>query len=83
MSGTFEFGDYDKVITINKTLTIKGVGDGATLKPDAFRLTATQFLKIDSLASNVVLNNLKFIHGEPNAVIWQGNEGRIIIVIGC
>lgn len=78
LAGTFEFGDYDNAINVNKTLTIRGAGDGAVLKPDSFKLGATQFFKIDSVASNVILDNLKFVNGEPNAVVWQGSEGSVI-----
>ena len=77
LNGTFEFSEE---ITIAKSVTIEGIGDGATINREAFSVPNFRFFKIDSTASNVVLNNIRFT-GTTNinggAILWKGNGGVI------
>lgn len=77
LNGTFEFTGE---ITINKTLTIEGIGDGATIRQEEMPANTYRFFKIDSKASNVVLKNIKFIQAtntNGGAILWQGDDGVI------
>ncbi|WP_405316507.1 hypothetical protein [Methanobrevibacter sp.] len=77
LNGTFEFSEE---ITIAKSVTIEGIGDGTTINREAFITGNFRFFKIDSTASNVVLNNIRFT-GTTNinggAILWKGNGGVI------
>lgn len=77
LNGTFK---VENLVTINKPLNISGTDKGASIifdsavkKPGIFNIT--------SEASNVILNNLKFISGISNgcggAVTWFGDNGSI------
>lgn len=77
LNGTFEFSEE---ITIYDSVTIEGIGDGATIMQVDFSGTNFRFFKIDSAASNVVLKNIRFtgannING--SAILWKGSNGVI------
>jgi len=74
LNGTFSFNKNDNEITINKTITISGAGDGAIIiLGDNF--LSSRFFNIDTSASNVIFNNLKF--KSENAILWKGDNGLI------
>lgn len=76
-NGTFEFGGE---VTVKKAITIEGKCDGATIKTDPFQVSYSRFFNIDSTASNVVFNNLKFVqatNSNGGAILWQGDNGII------
>ena len=73
LNGSFEFKN---TITISKSIKIIGTDDGATIKRDEWTSNIFSFFNIESTASNVVLNNLKFNQGST-AILWQGNGGNI------
>ena len=76
LNGTFEFTGE---VSITKSITIEGVGDGATIKSEAFHTGNFRFFNVASTASNVILNNIKFQGGdnEGGAILWQANNGVI------
>ena len=77
LKGTFEL---KKAINIDKTITITGEGDGATIKPNENNFNVIRFFNIGTTASNVVLSNVKLIGGNGKfggSVLWEGNDGII------
>ena len=77
LNGTFELKD---AISINKTISIIGYGDGATLKPNDLNYKDLRFFNINSKASNVVLSNLILIdgnNGAAGAILWEGSNGSL------
>lgn len=75
LNGTFRFNRDDNVITINKTMTIRGADDGAIIILGDNIQLSSRFFNIDSMASNVIFDNLKF--QSKNAIIWKGDKGVI------
>lgn len=76
-NGTFVF---DREISVKKSVTIEGIGEGATITLDDYQTVNSRFFNIESTASNVILNNLKFQSGIKNdggAILWQGDNGVI------
>lgn len=75
-------GEYecDYIITVNKSVNIVGLDDGATIKwTGEGKNYSSPFFNIN--ASNVVLNNIKFIGGTftfGGALTWNGDNGSII-----
>ncbi|WP_458404774.1 hypothetical protein [Methanobrevibacter sp.] len=76
LNGTFDFNQKDNAILINKTLTIVGAGEGATIKL-GINTKHNNFFIIDSSASNVVLKNIKFESAANSAIQWNGDDGLI------
>ena len=78
LNGTFTI---ENEIKINKTLNIVGDGDGAELKVSTLISNRPRIFNIDSMASNVILSNLKCSYYRCNscggAVLWQGNNGLV------
>lgn len=73
-------GEYvcDYVIVVNKSVTIQGVDDGATIKYNGPENNITPFFYVKN--SNVVLSNIKFIGGTfhfGGAITWNGDNGII------
>lgn len=69
----------DYLINVNKTVTIRGDGDGAVIKlSDEYQVYNTPFFSVS--ANNVIIENLKFVGGLfmfGGSLTWQGDYGRI------
>lgn len=73
-------GEYvsDYVVIVNKSVTLKGVDGGVTIKYNSSDSRSTPFLYVN--ASNVVLENITFIGGNfyfGGAVTWKCDDGLI------
>ncbi len=71
-------GDY--LINVNKSITIRGAGDGAVINYNGSTNYRSPFFNINSQASKVVLDNIKFVGGVflwGGAITWQGDDGTI------
>ncbi len=78
LNGTY-YCDY--LINVNKTINIVGMGDGAEIRYNSSKEYTTPFFNIEKGASNVALNNLKFVGGIflwGGAITWQGDNGKIV-----
>lgn len=74
-------GNYtcDYIINVNKTVTIEGIGGGATISYNGTNPVQTPFFCIN--ASNVILKNIKFSDATfawGGALTWLGDNGSII-----
>ena len=77
LNGTFELKN---TINIDKTLNIRGDGNGATIKPIETAFKDLRLFNIKNTASNVILSNLKLYGGKENygaAILWEGNAGTL------
>ncbi|WP_405307507.1 hypothetical protein [Methanobrevibacter sp.] len=77
LNGTFELKN---TINIDKTLNIRGDGNGATIKPTETTFKDLRLFNIKNTASNVILSNLKLYGGKENygaAILWEGNAGTL------
>ena len=73
-------GNYtcDYLINVNKPIKIVGADDGAVITFNTSKDYSSPFFNIN--ASNVELNNIKFIGGQflwGGALTWQGDNGTI------
>lgn len=78
LNGTYEFKE---IVNVKKSINIIGLEDGAVIKYNDFNFLKNGFFKIESSASDVVINNLKFVGSTDDAngaVQWMGNNGSMI-----
>lgn len=73
-------GNYtcDYLITVDKSVTIEGTGDGAVIRYNGSNNYQTPFFHV--AASNVVLKNIKFVGGTflwSGAIYWGGDNGTL------